>query len=162
VLIRKAVAEIDPHVPVANLRTQEEQIEWTLAEERIFTCLAEFFGATALALACIGLYGLMSYGVLRRTSEIGVRVALGAMPGQVLRMILGESFRLVLVGVLLGVGGAIAAGPMLASMLYGVPPTDVVTIGASALALVGVALAAALLPARRAAKIDPMVALRAE
>jgi predicted permease len=160
--VSRAVAEVDPHVPVANLRTQAEQIEWTMAEEKIFGYLAEFFGFAALALACIGLYGLMSYAVVRRTGEIGVRIALGAVPGQVLGMILRESFRLVAIGVLLGVGGALAAGSLLANLLYGVPPNDAVTIGGAALILIGVALGAALLPARRAARIDPMVALRAE
>ena len=160
--IRQAIAEVDPNVPVANLRTQVEQIEWAVAEEKIFARLATFFGLAALALACVGLYGLMSYGVLRRTGEIGLRIALGAMPRQVLALILRESFRLVAIGVLLGLGGALAAVRLMTSLLYGLSATDGLTFGGASLLLSVVALAASLLPARRAAKIDPMVALRAE
>jgi predicted permease len=160
--IRRVVAEIDVNVPVANLRTQAAQIEWTLVEERVFAQLATFFGLAALALACVGLYGLISYGVLRRTGEIGLRMALGAMPRQVLAMILGESLRLVVLGVLLGLAGALAAARLLTSLLYGLPPTDVPTYAIATLLLLVVALLATWLPARRGANVDPITALRTE
>jgi predicted permease len=160
--LRKAVGGIDAAVPLANLRTQDQQIEWNLAEDRIFAQLATFFGLAALALASVGLYGLMSYGVMRRTGEIGLRMALGAVPRQVLALILRESFRLVLLGVALGIVGAFGAVRVVRSLLYGLTPTDPVTYAVAAGVLMIVASLAALLPARRAAKIDPMVALRAE
>ena len=160
--IRTAVSEIDPLLPVTNLRTHEEQIERMSSQERLFARLSGFFGAVALTLACVGIYGLMSYQVLRRTGEIGLRMALGALPAQVLRMILLESLGLVALGVVLGVAAACAASRLVAAMLFGLSPTDPITYGAVAFLLVAVALLASLLPARRASKIDPMVALHAE
>ena len=160
--IRAAVREIDPTLPVLGLRTQDEQLDRNHAQERLFAQLSGFFGLLALALACVGLYGLMSYNVLRRTGEIGVRMALGALPGQILRMILKESLGLVCLGVAAGLGAAYAASRLVATMLFGLNATDPVTYGAVALLLVAVALLAALLPARRAARTDPLVALRSE
>lgn len=160
--VRRAVADLDADMPVVNLRTQDEQIEWSLVEERVFARIATFFGLAALALAAVGLYGLMSYSVLRRTGEIGLRIALGALPRQILALMLRESFKLVALGVLLGVGGALAAGRLLTAVLYGLSSTDASTFGAAMLLLIPVALIAAWLPARRAAKVDPMVALRSE
>lgn len=158
--IRRAVAEIDPHLPLAKLRTEADQIEATVAEERLIERLAAFLGLAALALASVGLYGLLAYGVARRTNEIGLRFALGALPRQVLAMIVGESLRMVALGIVLGIAAALAAVRLLASSLFGLSPTDPLTFAAATLLLVAVALAAALFPARRATKIDPMVALR--
>jgi predicted permease len=160
--IRAAVKDMERNLPVANVRTQERQIESMVSQERSFARLTTFFGGLALALVCIGLYGLMSYAVVRRTGEIGLRMALGALPGHVLRMVLRESLALVLLGVALGIGGALAAVRLVANLLYGLSPTDAATYSVVTLLLVGVALAAAFIPARRAAKIDPMVALRTE
>jgi predicted permease len=160
--IRAAVREIDPSLPVLNLRTQDEQLERNHSQERLFARLSGFFGALALALACVGLYGLMSYQVLRRTGEIGLRMALGALPGHVLRMILKESLALVCLGVVLGLAGAYAASQLIASMLFGLSATDPFTYALVGFILVAVALVASLLPARRAAKVEPMAALRAE
>ncbi len=160
--IRAAVREIDATLPVIDLRTQEEQIDRLNAQELLFARLSGFFGLLALALACVGLYGLMSYGVLRRTGEIGLRMALGALPTHVLRMILRESLALVAIGIGLGLAAAAAASRLVTSMLFGLSPTDPATYGTVALLLVVIATIATLLPARRAAKIDPMVALRAE
>ncbi|MEO6245170.1 MAG: FtsX-like permease family protein, partial [Opitutaceae bacterium] len=160
--VRAAMRKFDPNLPVTSVRTQVEQIDHFFARERFFATLCSFFGALALLLAAVGLYGLISYQVLRRTGEIGVRMALGAMPAQVLRMILRESLTLVGVGIVVGLGAAGAATRLIESLLFGLSPLDPMTYGGVALLLVAVAFVAALLPARRAAKVDPMVALRAE
>jgi ABC-type antimicrobial peptide transport system permease subunit len=160
--VRSIVREIDPSLPISNMRTQEQQIDRLFTQERLFANLCSFFGVLALGLAAIGLYGLMSYTVLRRTGEIGVRMALGALPAHVLTMILRESLALVVLGVFLGVGAAIGATRWISSLLFGLSPNDPVTYVSVAFLLVAVALVACLLPARRAARIDPMVALRAE
>ncbi len=158
--IRSAVREIDPTLPVLGLRTHDEQIERLHSQETLFARLSGLFGLVALTLACVGLYGLMSYTVLRRTGEIGLRMALGALPLQVLAMILRESLALVCAGVLLGVLAAMGAGRLIASMLFGLSPTDPSTFATVALILFAIALVASLLPAWRASRVDPMTALR--
>jgi predicted permease len=160
--LRAAVREIDPTLPVLNLRTQDEQLERNHAQERLFARLSGFFGALALVLACVGLYGLMSYQVLRRTGEIGLRMALGALPAHVLRMMLKESLALVCLGVILGLSGAWFGSRLVAGLLFGMSATDPSTYALVALQLVAVTLFAALVPARRAARIEPLAALRAE
>lgn len=160
--LRAAVREIDPTLPVANLRTQEEQVARSLAPERLFARLSGFFGVLALVLASIGLYGLLSYSVLRRTGEIGLRMALGAVPGRVLWLIVRESLLLVCLGTIVGIAAAAGLSRLVASRLFGLSSTDPVTYAAVAFLLIAVAVLASLLPARRAAKVDPMVALRAE
>lgn len=160
--VRGVVREIDANVPITNVRTQEEQIDRLFTQERLFARLCSGFGVLALLLAAVGLYGLMAYAVQRRTGEIGLRMALGALPAHVLKMILRESLTLVALGVLVGLGAAMGATRWIASMLFGLPANDPVTYGCVALMLMAVAVIACLLPARRAAKIDPMVALRAE
>jgi ABC-type antimicrobial peptide transport system permease subunit len=124
--------------------------------------LSTFFGVLAAFLACIGIYGLMSYAVTRRTNEIGIRMALGAERSGVLWMVMRESLTLVAVGVAIGIPAALAAGRLVSSVLYDTKATDPVTITASALVMIAVAALAGYLPARRAAKVDPMVALRYE
>jgi predicted permease len=160
--IRAAVHELDPTLPVLNLRTQDEQIARISSEELLFARLSGFFGFVTLALACIGLYGLMSFLVLHRTGEIGLRMALGALPSQVLRMILRESLVLASFGVALGLLAAYGSSRFIQSMLFGLSPTDPLTYGAVAVILIMVALLASLLPARRAAQVEPMTALRSE
>ncbi|MEO5958721.1 MAG: FtsX-like permease family protein, partial [Opitutaceae bacterium] len=160
--IRAAVREIDPSLPVVDLRTHVEQIDRMTAQERLFARVSGFFSFAALTLACVGLYGLMSFQVLRRTGEIGLRMALGALPAQVLKMVLRESLGLVGLGIVVGFAAAAAGSRFVASILFGLSPTDPATYGTVALLLVAVATIAAVLPARRAAKIDPMIALRAE
>lgn len=160
--LRQAMRAVSADLPLNGVWTQERAIEYSLDRERTFARLSVFFGVSALALACIGLYGLTSYAVTRRTAEIGLRMALGALPHRVGWMLLGESLALVSAGLGLGIVVAAVAVRLVASMLYGLSPTDPLTYGGVALLLVVVALLACLLPARRAAKVDPMVALRAE
>jgi predicted permease len=159
---RAAVRVIDAKLPMTNVRTPVEQIDRLFSRERFFATLCSFFGVVALLLAAVGLYGLISYQVLRRAGEIGVRMALGALPAQVLQMILRESLKLVVFGALVGVALSVGATRWIASMLFGLPANDPITYGCVTLLLLAVATVACLLPARRAAKIDPMVALRAE
>jgi predicted permease len=160
--IRAAVREIDPSLPVLNLRTLDEQIDRLHGQERLFARLSGFFGVLALGLASVGLYGLMSYAAQRRTNEIGLRIALGAVPAHVLRMMLGESLAIVGAGIAAGVAGAWASSRLVASMLYGLSPADPLTYLSVAIVLIVVALLASLLPALRASRVDPMTALRAE
>ena len=160
--IRSAVREVDPALPVLDLRTQDEQIDRLHGQELLFAKLSGLFGGMALLLACVGLYGLMSHAVLRRTSEIGLRMALGARPGHVLRTVIGESLLLVSLGILTGLAAAFAGGRLVASMLFGVTPADPLTYGAVAATLAVVAVLATLAPARRASRIDPVVALKVE
>jgi predicted permease len=160
--IRAALREIDATLPVIDLRTQDEQTDRQLASERVFARLSSFFGVAALVLACIGLYGLMSYLVQHRTGEIGLRLALGAQPWQVLRMVLRESLWLVGIGLVAGLGAAYAGSGWIASLLFDLSPADPLTYGLVAGLLLAVTLLASLLPARRAARVDPLVALRTE
>ena len=160
--IRAAVREIDPMLPVIDLRTQEQQIERRNSQERLFAQLSGFFGVAALILACLGLYGLMWYLVLQRTGEMGLRLALGALPEQVLLMVLRESLTLVAIGLVVGLVVAYSLRRFVESMLFGLSAADPLTYAAVAGVLVAVTLLASLRPALRAARVDPMVALRAE
>jgi len=160
--IRSAVRQIDPALPVLDLRTQDEQIDRLHGQELLFAKLSGLFGGVALLLACVGLYGLMSHAVVRRTGEIGLRMALGALPGQVLRIVLRECLLLVGLGLLTGIALAFGAGRLVASMLFGVTPVDPITYASVAAVLVAVALLASIAPARRASRIDPVVALKVE
>jgi ABC-type antimicrobial peptide transport system permease subunit len=160
--IRQAARSIDPNLPLFNIRTQSELIARSFTRERLFATLSSFFGLLALALVSIGLYGVMSYTVARRTREIGIRMALGAQSGKVLRMVLGESLLLVLVGWLIGLAAALAMTRWIAGMLFGLTPTDPLTMALATLLLLAVAALAGYLPARRAARVDPLLALRHE
>ncbi len=160
--VRAVTREIDPNLPLTNIRTQVAQINRLFAQERLFASLCSVFGGLALALSAVGLYGLMSYAVLRRTGEIGLRMALGALPRQVLGLILKESLLLAGLGVAVGLTAAYFTSRLVASMLFGLSTADPFTYALGALVLLAVALGAALLPARRAAKVDPMTALRTE
>jgi predicted lysophospholipase L1 biosynthesis ABC-type transport system permease subunit len=159
---RAALAEISPHVMIRKVTTLRAQVDQATARERLLLNLASCFGGIALLLAAIGLYGTLAYAMARRTREIGVRLALGAQPGWVVRSVLGESLALVAAGMLAGVPLSLAAGKILRGFLFGVTPYDVPSlIGASAI-LTGVALCAALGPARRASRVDPVLALKYE
>src|SRR5262245_38844914 len=160
--IQKAVQAVEPKLPVYAVKTQEAQITEILSQSRLFASLSSFFGLLALVLMAIGLYGVMSYTVARRTHEIGVRMALGARAPDVLRMVLGESLSLVLIGSAIGLAAALATTRLIARMLFGLTPTDPLTIAVATLLLLAVATLAGLLPARRAARVDPLVALRHE
>ncbi len=138
------------------------EITQVLTQERLFATLCSFFGILALALAAVGLYGLMSYSVVRRTGEIGLRMALGALPRSVLAMIVRESLILVVIGVAVGLAASWAAARWISSLLFGLTPNDPLTYATVAFLLLAVALLACWIPARRAARINPMIALRAE
>jgi predicted permease len=160
--VRKAVNRADGNLPLIEIQTQSDKIDELLVEERVVARLSSFFGLLALLLACIGLYGLLSYEVSRRTREIGIRMALGAERHDVTRLIIVRGIRLTLVGVAAGVAGGLAVTRVLSSLLYGVKPADLTTYLAVTMLLSAVALMASYLPARRATKVDPMVALRYE
>jgi predicted permease len=160
--IRRELYAIDPELPVLRINTTEQQLDDVLSQDRLIAVLSAAFATMAVPLACLGLFGLISYAVARRTNEIGVRLALGATPRRIIGMILSESGRLVAFGIAVGVGAAVALVRLVSSRLYGVSGTDPLTIAASAALLILVAAIAALIPARRASRVDPMVALRSE
>ena len=160
--IRNVVARISSNLPLFDVTTESEQIDRLLFQERLVARLSSFFGLLALVLACIGLYGLLSYEVSRRTREIGIRMALGAQQRDVLRLVVGQGIVLAIVGAAVGVGVALGVTRYLSSMLYDVHANDPVTISSVAILLLLVALAACYIPARRATRVDPMVALRYE
>jgi putative ABC transport system permease protein len=161
-IIRKTVNGIDPVLAVFNVRTFETLLESGTAQPRVTTWLFGSFAALALLLAAIGVYGVLSYLVTQRTREIGVRLALGARPASVRRLVVGHALRLSLSGIAIGAAGALIAGPALQSQLFGVTPRDPATLVAVAIALFIVALLASYLPARRATRVDPLTALRVE
>jgi predicted permease len=160
--VQRAVAEIDRNVPVAEMRTQEEQIRMTLGTERMFAGVVGSFGVIAALLAAIGLYGVMAYTVARRTNEIGIRLALGAGRGDVQWMVLRESLWMVAAGLVVGIPAALALTRLIQRTLYGVKPNDPLSFVAAGALMLVVAAVAAWIPARRAARVDPMRALRCE
>jgi predicted permease len=157
--IREAVRQIDPNLPLQDVSTQIEQVERRFQQEKLFAQAYSLFGALALVLAAVGLFGLMSYNVSRRTNEIGIRMALGAQRGDVLRLVMRESMVLVAAGIVVGLAVAIAASRFVATLLYNLPPTDVLSIALAIAMMVLVSAVAGFIPARRASKVDPMVAL---
>jgi putative ABC transport system permease protein len=160
--VRRVVQDMDPTVPVANVQTMEDVVDGTLAQSRAIALLLGAFAAAALLLAAAGIYGVMAYSVTRRTREIGVRVALGARRGEIVGMVLRQALSLASAGVLAGVVAALGFTRLLASLLYETAPADPVVFAFVVLALAGTALAAALVPAWRASRVDPIVALRCE
>ena len=165
-VVRAAVASIDHTLPLFDVRTQAQQIDDLLFQERLFAKLVGFFAALALGLVCVGLYGVTSYAVSRRTSEIGIRVALGAQQSSILAMVLRETLSLVSIGVVLGIGASLATAKIasheIAGLLFGLKIDDVTSIVFAGAAIAAVAALAGLAPARRAMRVDPMVALRHE
>jgi predicted permease len=160
--IRSAVAQVDPRLPVVRVTSFSQQLEETLRQERLMAHLVAAFGVLALVLACVGLYGVMAQAVARRTNEIGVRMALGAAPGRILRLILGEVLAQVGVGMAIGLLGAAAAARLISSLLFGVEALDPAAITLALFVMFTTALLAGYVPARRATKVDPAVTLRYE
>jgi ABC-type antimicrobial peptide transport system permease subunit len=158
----KVVHDMDPNLPLEKPMTQQDQFEESISRERLTANLSVFFAGLAGFLVAIGLYGTISYGVSRRTMEIGVRMALGAQRREVLRMVLMESLSVAALGLALGIPASIAVARTLRSMVYGLSPNDPLTILLALTGIAAVTLAAAAIPARRAASIDPMRALRME
>jgi ABC-type antimicrobial peptide transport system permease subunit len=161
-MVRRAAASIDPNVPVQETRTQTALIDNLLRTERLLSFLSSAFGVVGLVLSSVGLAGLLAYTVARRRNEIGIRMALGAAPRDVVRMVLRDSLWLVGIGVLVGMPAAYGIGRYLEDTLFGLEPADPLTAAAALAVLATVAALAAWLPARRAARIDPMAALRDE
>jgi predicted permease len=160
--LRRVARQIAPDIPLSNVRTQEQQIDAAMQQERVFVTLTSGFGLLALALAAVGVYGIMAYSVAQRTNEIGIRLAVGALPRQIRGMILRESTWVTAAGILAGVTAALLLSRLVTSMLYGIQPYDPMTMGAGVLILLAVALAASWIPAKRAAGVEPMEALRHE
>jgi len=160
--VRQAVAAVDRNVPIFRMKTLRAQTEDSLLRERLLSTISSFFGGLALLLACLGLYGLMAYGVARRTAEIGIRMALGARRKEITWLVLRETLELVLVGVTAGVPLAIWLSSYAKTLLFGVAAADPMILAAAGATLLGVAALAAYLPARRATRVDPMTALRYE
>ncbi|HYL75560.1 MAG TPA: ABC transporter permease [Bryobacteraceae bacterium] len=160
--IREELHTLDAALPVLKIDTVAEQLSDVLVQERLMASLSGFFGGLGVLLACLGLYGVMSYTAARRTNEIGIRLALGAMPENVLRMVIRESLVLVLAGIAIGVPVALVATRLISTKLYGIGASDPLTISGAILLMIAVAAFAGGIPARRAANVDPMVALRYE
>ena len=161
-MVQKTIHEIDHNLPIVKVTTLDERVANSVRDERVVAQLCSFFGLVSVFLSSIGIYGLMSYLVSQRTSEIGIRMALGAEPGNVRWMVLREMLGLVLLGVVIGVPVTVAGGRMVRSMLFGLGSLDWVSLAAAAGLLLAVTLVAGYLPARRASRVNPMVALRCE
>jgi putative ABC transport system permease protein len=159
---RGAVRQLDPQLAINAVRSMDELLDFSVARQRFTMLLLGVFGVVSLTLAAIGIYGIMSYAVKRRTREIGIRMALGGSPADVLRLVVGQGMRLALIGLALGIGAALATTGLMRELLFGVTPTDPVTFISIGALLVGVAFVACWLPARRAVRTDPTTALRTE
>jgi putative ABC transport system permease protein len=160
--VQRVVREIDPRLQVVELQTMSEAVNETLVQERVVAQVGGAFSLFALLLACVGLYGVMSYAVARRTNEIGVRMALGAQRGAAVWLVTREAALLVALGVVIGLGSAVATTRLVSTLLFGLTPNDPTTVALATLLMIGVAALAGYLPARRAANVDPMIALRHE
>jgi putative ABC transport system permease protein len=159
--IRAEIRAIDPEIPIVSTSTMDQLVANSVTEPRFRTLLVLSFAGAACLLALVGIYGVMAFVVAERTHEIGVRMALGAQEGGVLRFVLGQGMRLTLLGIIIGIAGALAATRVLRTMLFGVGTTDPLTYGVVIVALGTVAVLACWIPARRASRVDPLVALRA-
>ena len=160
--IQREARALDPQMPRFEVEALARQLDVSLTQERLIARLASLFGLLALVLVCIGLYGVVAYDVARRTHEIGIRMALGAQAGNVLWLVLRETLWLVLIGIAIGLPAALVATKLTKAMLFGLTTNDPPTVAMATLLLVGIALLAGYLPARRAARVDPLIALRHE
>jgi predicted permease len=161
-LVRQVIGQVDPKLPIFGVTTLREQLGGALQQEKLIAELVSFFGLLALLLACIGLYGVMAHGVVRRTKEIGIRMALGAERRRIVWMVMRETILLVLVGITVGVPASLGAGRLVSSQLFGLGAADPLTLLVAASVLTLVALSAGFLPARKASKVNPLIALRYE
>jgi putative ABC transport system permease protein len=161
-VLRRALGELDSSLPLSRVRSLEQLVGESVASRRFIMLLLVAFAAVALALALAGVYGVLAYAVSRRTGEIGVRLALGASPGKVLRLIVGQGMRPVIAGLLAGILGALALTRLMASLLFGVTATDLATYAGVAGLLAGTALLSCYVPARQALRVDVVAALRKE
>ena len=159
--VRQAIAEVDDKLPISGITTLREQLKDSLDQEKLLAQLSQLFRISG-ALACIGLYGVMAHGVVRRTKEIGIRMALGAERRSIIWMVLRETLVLILIGLAIGVPAALGAGRLIASQLFGLSAADPLTLLAATLVLIGVAILAGTMPARKASRVDPLTALRYE
>jgi putative ABC transport system permease protein len=160
--VRAAIRDIDPSLPLSQVKTMDEVMAGARSRPRFLTTLLGLFSSTALLLAAVGLYGVISYSVTRRTNEFGIRMAMGAERGDVVKLVLGQALGLALIGVAAGAVGALALTRLISGLLFGVSSFDPMTFAAMALVLIAVTALACVVPARRATKVDPLVALRYE
>jgi predicted permease len=160
--VQSTIHSINPSLPITNVTSLDEQVSGSIARQRLVAQLSTFFGLLAVFLSCIGIYGLMSYMVSRRTNEIGIRMALGARRSNVRWLVMREILLLVAIGVAIGVPVTLAGSRLISNMLFGVPATDSISLISSVAVLLAVGLLAGYLPARRASQVDPMLALRYE
>jgi putative ABC transport system permease protein len=160
--LRNVVRSVDPNQPIAKLETMDALVSESLANGRLSMMLFGMFGAVGLLLACIGIYGVTSYGVLQRTREFGIRMALGAQPSDVRNLVVQGGAKLTLIGIGIGLVGAILLTRLMRSLLFGVTPTDPMTYAGSVAVLALVSVVASYVPARRATQVDPVIALRNE
>jgi putative ABC transport system permease protein len=160
--VQRAIWSVDKDQPITDIAPLNQKVAATTSQPRFFTLLLGIFGALAVILAAVGAYGVLAYMVRQRTNELGIRMALGAQPGDLLTMVLSQGCRVALIGLAIGLVGALLTARLLSSLLFGLKATDPATFIAAAVLLSTVALLASYLPARRATKVDPMVALRYE
>jgi putative ABC transport system permease protein len=159
-VFRQAIRALDPNLPLTRMAPLDSLIAFSVSEPRFRTMLFGAFAATALLLVATGVFGVLAFSVTRRTREIGLRMALGAVPGTVTRLIMREMLGFTVVGVAIGLAGAVAGARLIRTMLFGIEPTDPVAFATTALFLLVLSAAASYLPARRAARVDPLTALR--
>jgi ABC-type antimicrobial peptide transport system permease subunit len=160
--VQQTIHSIDHNLPITDVTTLDEQVARSITDQRVVAQLSAFFGLLAVFLSCIGIYGVMSFVVTRRTNEIGVRMALGAGRPNMLWMVLREILVLVSIGIVIGIPASLAGERLVSNMLFGLNPTDPATLVGATVILLMVAAIAGFLPARRASLVDPMVALRYE
>jgi len=160
--VRAKIAEVDPNLPVTGISSMEEVVGASVAQPKLTMQFVGIFAGFALLLAAVGIYGLMAYSVTARKQEMGIRVALGARPADILRLVVGQGMRMTVIGVVVGVIVSLALTRLLASLLFGVRATDPLVFGAATVILAGAAFVACYIPARRATRVDPIVVLRYE